>query len=398
MALLSAILSRLHAMGFLVGLCCMVGFKVFHFTPVNNNPPVAVKDEVTMMNMTLLVSSSPSPSSSGVFCINSSRDPFCCSPDHCERVQRSTIYSECCHNLPTKPTTPPPIQTAPGPFKGKPIRKAEPRVIPILVSATPRSGTVFLQSLLRKLGVSANNDAQPVRAGTQAMISWIHIFLQNDDRYYGSAYLNGSKFRHVWHQVRDPLKSLTSIAFTEPIQGDKDPTYFKYIDKHISLTPNGPLMRQQIQQQQHTKNNFNKETLQERFLIHRGLEFYLQWQRNLLSLSLPRFSLEDLTVHHNYTVIHDMFRVLKRKPPSDQRIDALVHKMRRRRHLRQTLQQQRRRSLQQKHTNSRKHRSTLQWEELCLVSKNMTRQFLQLSQVYGYYRELEPATVCDSDV
>lgn len=78
-------------------------------------------------------------------------------------------------------------------------------------------------------------------------MSWKHIF--NDDAYdVGNSHpthVYQSKFRVIWHLVRDPLEALTSLAFTEPLLEDTEKSrwYIDYVSKHIHLS-NQTLVRQ----------------------------------------------------------------------------------------------------------------------------------------------------------
>jgi hypothetical protein len=318
------------------------------------------------------------------FCTNNSKTEFCCSKEHCSLVKRSTLYSQCCGNIATTPPPRPIVKGKSYSYMSPLRRKHMTMVHPILVTATPRSGTVFLQTLLSKLGIVAINDMQSPRRSVHVMVSWMHIF--QDNVYFGPTDLFGSKFMHVWHQVRDPLKSLTSIAFTEPIRTNK--AYLDFLGRHITLT-DATEVEAMVKQRSTTGRIISNATtlekqLEEHFLIFRGMEMYLQWQQYLLDLTLPGFSLEDLTVHHNFTVIHQIFRISKRTPPSDANLISIIQRTRRKR----------RRLLIQRtiSTNSRTHRHTLDWEELCQVHVDMTQQFLRLSHTLGYY--LDKGTVC----
>ena len=375
----------------IAGISCFL--MLFHLLFVNPNPFLL---ETRSSSIAKVFAMSPHTNDND-FCVNNSRKDICCSNEHCNLVKRSTLYSECCANLPIAP----PIHRSHATTKHRipPSRiKEATRIYPILISATPRSGTVFLQSLLKKLGIIAFNDMQTPRRYMNVMVSWMHIF--KDDVYYGPTNLYGSKFQHVLHQVRDPLKSLTSLAFTEPLKTDHD--YLDFVSRHIKLTDVEKVQTILKQQQLNSSSNIKagasgnhtsrllKQSQDEQFLIFRGMEMYLQWQRYLLDLSLPRHSLEDLTVHCNFTAIYRIFRILKRSPPSEARLRDIVHSMQRRRRRRTLLLQQQQRN--KKHTNSRRHRPTLDWDELCQVHVDMTQQFLTVSHELGYY--LDKSSVC----
>ena len=335
-------------------------------TAVKNNPKnVAVNEE----NSSNLLQ----------FCVNNSTQPHCCTESRCESVRKSTLYSACCKNIPTQSPGMTGHHRAPFP------------IIPILITATPRSGTVFVCHLLRKLGIPTNNDSQSPTRVTRVMVSWVHVM--KDTRYFMDANVYGSKFNYLWHQTRDPLKSLTSLAFTEPLNGT---TYqsrmdLRYLNRHITLTP---IQRVKDTIRMEARRKLPEEEVASRFLIYRGMEYYNAWHNFILKLNVPRFSLEDLTVYQNYTILNDVFKVLGRPPPSSAKVQALVADLRRRRTRQRRLRSEAASTtvLQEKnHTNSRTHRSTIEWEELCQVSQQLAEQFLQLSHQLGYYLDKEQA-------
>lgn len=342
-------------------------------------------------------------------CTNNSVDPRCCSAEHCRLVvRRSTLFSECCGNLPFFNGTM--ADQAKAEIKTGFLLSNLTRNIPVLITATPRSGTVFLQTLLQKLNVRTVNDMRsPTPITTKAMVSWIHI--QKDKEYFGNARIYGSTFQHLWHFVRDPLKCITSIAFTEPLDdtpynSEGPSSYLAYLRRHIYLTDRKTienLIQQKHQQQRNpillSSGDHGNRTeppprrdepdIHSKFLIYRGLEFYIQWHTFILQLQIPRIALEDLTVHGAFDHgLHDIFRALEMPLPSHDRVVKLISTLRRRRHLTQESQKK-----QKQHTNSRHHRSILQWEELCATSVSLTRDFLSLCHDLGYYENM--TSVCD---
>jgi hypothetical protein len=306
-----------------------------------------------------------------IYCDQNSKHPSCCNPEQCKLVQKSTVYSECCHNVPTAVTThygdhPPGnrhqrrIQSFPRSQKylaRKPTKRewmrplTRAKMFPILITATPRSGTVFVQRLLRGLGLDVTNDSNTPR--TDGMVSWMHIV--NDNGYFGPVKLMGSKFRAVWHQVRDPLKGLTSMAFTEPLEegSTKSSAYLRFLQRHIQLTKKEILVTEMRQQNMQLLQQTNNQTvidaaIEEQFLIYRGMEFYTQWQRFIMALQIPRLHLEDLTESLNLTVLDSIFASAgKKKPPNQGLAKRLIEKGRRRRYLQE--------SNHPMHTNHREH-------------------------------------------
>ena len=348
--------------------------------------PVSAEETAVKMNAKDVAATGENNSSNllPLFCVNNSTEPQCCTESHCDFVRKSTLYSGCCKNVPTP---------SPGMIGH---HRAPLPIIPILITATPRSGTVFVCNLLKKLGIPTNNDSQSPTRVTKIMVSWVHVM--KDTKYFMNANVYGSKFNYLWHQTRDPLKSLTSLAFTEPLNGTTTMSRMdlRYLNRHITLTPI-PQVNDLLRMEART--TLSEEELASRFLIYRGMEYYNAWHNFILTLNIPRFSLEDLTVHQNYTILNDIFNVLGRPAPSAQKVKALVADMRRRRLGQRLLLSAGSAtnstvtsiSKQNNHTNSRSHRSTLQWEELCQVSQQLSNDFLQLSHHLGYYLNKEQA-------
>ena len=166
----------------------------------------------------------------------------------CALIARSTIYSAACSK-------------AGGGGGGHGVL---PELYPLLVTATPRSGTVYTYQLLRKLGLDVSSDWDGPRA--DGMVSWIHAFagkegsrindhpnfvghsyygqvpldrakyLQKGKNNYGNAHFdsNRAKFKVMVHLVRDVLKSITSMSCSEPFLA---PDYQSYIRRHVPFEP-----------------------------------------------------------------------------------------------------------------------------------------------------------------
>lgn len=247
------------------------------------------------------------------YCAYNSTSALCCNPTRCQAVHLSSLASICCG-------TPPPKW-------------------PLLISGTPRSGTVFVQEALVDMGLRVSTDWKSPRQ--DGMVSWIHLF--SDLSYFGPARLNGGRFEAISHLVRDPLKSLTSIAFSEPIHR---PEYQKYLQRHIPLETNAPSLKTRPQRS-----------------IYFALQFYVSWHEFLDSLRVPRFRLEDFSPN----VVHQIY----------QGVDMQVNKTRVSCFFNSPKQETVK--------NHRGHRATLQWSELCAVNQTLTETFWKLSRSYGYF-------------
>ena len=64
-----------------------------------------------------------------------------------------------------------------------------------------------------------------------SLLSRIHAFDDDDKARYGNGRVDGKRFRRVLHQVREPLRSITSLC-TEPMFRD---AYKSFVQRHVSL-------------------------------------------------------------------------------------------------------------------------------------------------------------------
>ena len=247
-----------------------------------------------------------------------------------------------------------------------------------------------------------------------------------DDEHYitgdSPTHLYQSKFRVVWHLVRDPLRALTSLAFTEPLLEDSlaSERYLGYITKHIHLT-NATKLKNffHITDEEwagRTDGTYNEKI--DKFLIYRSMEIYLHWHGFINYLNVPIFRLEDLSVQKNITVLDEVFHSVGMTPPRHVLVQAFLDAQPKeqndwnwRRRLLEANQQgpppQQNRRLKlgrdqnggvkmQLHKNERDHRAALKWSEICWVNKRKARELLKMSQSFGYYPNLDPETLCPS--
>jgi hypothetical protein len=253
-----------------------------------------------------------------------------CSDEVCANIKRSSVYSKCCES---KGLLPKPNGT-----------------IPLIISATPRSGTVATYKLLRSLGLKVNHDwGHPLPDG---IISWIHIFSaldvlgdpQNSKSfpYFGPGRLRGRRFDIAFHLVRDPLSSITSLSCTEPLFSFNWSTY---VGRHVAIKPMFWVERK-------------------RFGI--GMQMWLEWHRFLDSICLDRVRLEDLfDPSKTERILAHIFQKLDKKLPDKKQIsESLVRAGNK--------------------TNARKHRENVTWKELMMVDPEVTKQVYALAKSYGY--------------
>ena len=287
------------------------------------------------------------------YCVGDSHHNSCCKVKHCDLVRKSTLLSTCCNNSVT--------------FENDELSLE----YPLLITATPRSGTVFMTNFLNDLGIQLSKDSQyPKEHG---MVSWVHVFKDSEYDPFPTLQakdLHGSKFKVIWHQLRDPLKCLTSIAFTEPLVDQK---YLDYLQRHISLSDSNATVPVLMDPSQNL----------EQILIRRALEFYLQWHTFIQSLRVPMFRLEDIVERKNMTAVYEIFRSINKTIPEDDKIlglmdeDASINIAKKKRI-----------------NNQREHREVLNWTELCKVDIELTKRFLEMSRSFGYYQDILPDELC----
>ena len=210
---------------------------------------------------------------------------------------------------------------------------------------------------------------------------------------------------------------MTSITFTEPLWEDTDHsrTYINYIASHVPLTDKTALMNklnisaEELDQSQTSMMNManmgnHHNTKLDDFLIYRSLEIYLFWNSFINYLKVPLFRVEDLSTDKNVTVLDEIFRSVGRDPPRHEKVMDIFQaqeNQRQQQHQQHQRQRQRRQLLTQQHTRkrirkgSRIHRPTLTWKEVCRATPENALAFLEMSQSFGYYLDMDVASLCD---
>lgn len=240
----------------------------------------------------------------------------------------------------------------------------------------------------------------------RGIVSWKHVF-HDDDYIVGNAaptHLYRSKFRVIWHLVRDPLKSLTSLAFTEPLLEDSEASmqYISYVSNHIQLS-NSSSLRTLFDigsEEWESRRNMTESEKIHNFLTYRGMEIWLNWHGFINFLNAPIFRLEDLSLKKNVTVLDEIFRSVGIAPPRHAEVLRFLNAQeeqqnhQRQRQRRLSLGRDRTKIKTVLHKNERQHREILTWGELCRVNRANTLSMLQMSQSFGYYLELNQDTLC----
>lgn len=159
----------------------------------------------------------------------------------CALLRRTTLWSQCCGERPTP-------------------------LWPLLVTGTPRSGTVYALEVLIASGLNMSSDWQAQGPKKDGAVSWIHWVAAK--RYFGPEQLpTAGKFRAVAHIVREPLRSITSIGCTEPVMSA---AWSSYVRQYIRW----PFPRKTCRA---CKRNGTERLL-------RGLTMYVGWQEGLVNL------------------------------------------------------------------------------------------------------------------
>lgn len=228
-----------------------------------------------------------------------------CELPSCEIVRRSRLYSERCAT-----------------------NKQE---WPLLITATPRSGTVSITRSLQSHGMDIQNDWGPHRR--HGRVSWIHAFC--DAEYGPKVTRSNHTFAHVLHQLRDPVEGITSMC-TEPVHYLSN----SFLMNHINITI--------FDETDHLRTS------------RMVLEWWVGWQTFLAELKLPSYQIEGIQVK-------DIFRItgLERVYRSHQKRVPPVK-------------------------NKRDHRTAFSWQELFTIDPHLSVKAWKLAHYFGYeYPDVE---------
>ena len=110
---------------------------------------------------------------------------------------------------------------------------------PLLITGTPRSATTYTSKKLQSLGMRIqNNDWFKPHLPHGRVLDIMHLRRLRRVldimhlRIISQMLSNGEKYLHVFHQVKEPLASITSMC-TEPIGKEK---CWKFLERHIIFT------------------------------------------------------------------------------------------------------------------------------------------------------------------
>lgn len=80
----------------------------------------------------------------------------------------------------------------------------------ILVTGCARSGTTYMTKVLQAAGLKVKHEAH----GVDGTVSWT-MAVPASKTPWGPAFKEGY-YKHIFHQVRNPLKTISSVMVTEP--------------------------------------------------------------------------------------------------------------------------------------------------------------------------------------
>jgi hypothetical protein len=228
------------------------------------------------------------------------------------------------------------------------------KTLPLLITGTPRSGTVSSTAFLKPLKFAT--DSQYPKA--HGMISWVHIMYSPNSNYAGPIKsLNGMGFKKVLHQRRNVLKSLSSIIYTEPLGYDGGPlnvkntlkrgwskeNYLRFLSEHIPL-----------------KLSASKK--------YKGLQFWVEWQLFIKSIADGYYRVEDLmspNIDISGPIINYIYKMSGEMPPDKSFIKKMITNVNR-------------------NKNHRKRSHTFTWEEIFDIDELYAGIAYNLSKEYGY--------------
>lgn len=263
---------------------------------------------------------------------------------HCDCVRRSSLYSERCNNTQFL------------------------HVYPFLVTATGRSGTDYVQAEFNHLGLTLGHDG-PVFKNMDGAVAWPEAF--NEKRIFTYAEVDGKTvpevkqcmhmvgnmggksygFKHVFHLVRDPLRTVQSRFNL----GNIHP--FRRLNRCNTATT----------------TDFSYSFLQR--ALHETLQHWVYWHSFIEQHAEFRFRLEDLDGQSRVMIIREILdRVnVKNLQTPVMNVSALYDKIN---YVRVIANKN------SAHTHKAKRR--LKWKDLSTLDREMTAMAQIQALRYGY--------------
>jgi hypothetical protein len=197
---------------------------------------------------------------------------------------------------------------------------------PLLVSGMPRSGTVQTATVLNALGMEVNDDWHtPKKHG---LVSWIHVFRDPTDTWFGPVRLRGGEFGAIVLQTRHILDAFNSLLLHHPDAIDNVNGIGKFSDfggflcRHMDCT--GPCWCTGG-----TCAGIDPKATSMSCRRYRTLDFWVQWIRHTRSVSSHHYKIEDLMSANNasVTIIRRLFETAHLRQPEPGSILATIEKI-----------------------------------------------------------------------
>lgn len=127
----------------------------------------------------------------------------------------------------------------------------------LLITGCGRSGTKYISALLNNMGLDVPHE---VKMGKHGISSW--LMAAPNRSYPWGPQCDINSFTHILHQVREPLKTITSLSTFSPIS-------WKYISKYIKIKPNDSI-------------------------LIKSMKYWCRWNRMASKLSQYTYKVEDI--------------------------------------------------------------------------------------------------------
>jgi len=279
---------------------------------------------IRAMQISTFMINSPSPTSA----------PFIDGSLDCEFYKQTTKHVPSCDFVPDDPS--------------------EKLVIPLLISATPRSGTHHTKTVLQSLGLDVSDDGHfPGKIGT---VSWVLAFRDNIRYQTGINFPKRAYFEHIVHQVRHPLASITSMACTEPIEMQ---AYRNFIGRKVDLG---------------AFQFLHPEEITDYIKFQIAIMMWVRWHEFLDQVSEFVFQMESMDVEVLKKIVEICGCHVQEK--YYEKIEKEFHKV----------------------VNARDHREVITWKQLRYLNTTMAEKVASLALKYGYEVEANNTSHAASEI
>lgn len=190
----------------------------------------------------------------------------------------------------------------------------------LLITGCARSGTMFMSRLMLRSGIDAPHESM----GGDGIVSWL-MAVDAEKAPWGPGRHNYT-FDHIFHQVRNPLKSVNSIYNSESNES------WRYICKNMP------------------------EISMKADLLTRSVQYWVYWNLHIEKIAEWRYRIEDID-----NVVDEMERRLGR-PINKEQLKKISRNL-----------------------NTRKKKETFTWAQIKeKIDPKLFRKFEKLAIRYGY--------------